>query len=194
MGLGYVALSLLIVAGVPDLSTASTCEWDEVTAISYSTLKACLDAVPYSEAWRNGTVDTLSTALDVGLPFLDTLKNTGPPWGEKVDLLDGLAAIRATTYSSDSAFQDDVTTLMASMHDAHTVYIKPGCYSNLYFRQPFSLDVRMVGSRQAVFFGAAFPFIENFNASLEGLEVAAVGELEVLSAISVGYAYEPLRI
>lgn len=167
------------------------CSFPETEVVSYARLADCIHSIPFNDAWRNGTIDTMAGALEQ-YAFSDIYRNTGPPWDFKVDILGGLEELRTAEFRSDSEFQDALSSLVGALHDLHTVYIRPGsregtCYGGLYFLQPYKLAARVEGSRQAIFLSGkslASEDLPTYNPLLDGLEVVAINGLEVISALT----------
>lgn len=89
----FVAFGLLLTAWQ---ATAAPCDLRDKQP-SFDAVKACLDALPFNETWRDGTLDTLEAAVS-SYSFLDLYKNSGPPYTSNI-VGTGVNEYLAVTYS-----------------------------------------------------------------------------------------------
>lgn len=131
--------------------------------------------IPYNTTLAHRTIDTLIYGFkNDGL--LDYFKNSGIPYPTSVDIIEELTAIRNQSFPSDWEFQQAVSRSMAKLHDAHSKYNKPACYSSntipTLIQLPFNfivnigtstgrlvyqLDTRTDSSNKFLFFRAVLP-------------------------------------
>ncbi|KAJ3428201.1 peptidase s41 family protein [Anaeramoeba flamelloides] len=122
------------------VSSQDDCTYRSYTLIKYDQLKSCLLSVEDDDLNREKVINTTLGVLEQ-YAFLETNRDSGSPFNIQVDLRAELLKINATKHDSDFEMHNSINKLLSSLHDPHTMYIKPYCYSLLYIMNPFTIKV-----------------------------------------------------
>eukprot|EP01104_Vermistella_antarctica_P019557 TRINITY_DN770_c0_g3_i2.p1 TRINITY_DN770_c0_g3~~TRINITY_DN770_c0_g3_i2.p1 ORF type:complete len:687 (-),score=160.02 TRINITY_DN770_c0_g3_i2:94-2154(-) len=148
----------------------------------YSTVMDCFALVPFNQSNVNQTLDILERAMQL-YAFLDIA--TDPPnqqhFGPGVDLLKKMESFRVKSYDMDYEFQLDLRSIFRQLHDAHTNYYAPTCYSSFSFFQPINLMSYVKGGNQVIAVSRFFDDTVTAYYAEQGIDVTDYVGAEVLT-------------
>jgi hypothetical protein len=168
-----------------------------VKMANISRVSACVNALPFDEKLRSGTLTQLRNLIKL-YAFGDLASHSGYPFYIQVDLEAELDEIETKNYTSDWEFESDIVRLFNRLGDAHTLFYGPSCYQLFFFWHPFILNSTVVDGRHVIVAAGEStvdlgPVVLRFSTSTNltnlpyfiGKQIVRVGNLKVTDWIQV---------
>ncbi|KAF8941376.1 hypothetical protein EDD21DRAFT_1413 [Dissophora ornata] len=122
------------------------------TDITYEAVTACYKSIPFDTTVTTSTMETVYTLFNEYYVFRDSAlsPNLMSPFSSApVDIVNTLATIGKTNYTSDFNFHDDISTAIQTLHDAHAGY-DVNCYNAYMFEQLLALYAPVINGQQSL--------------------------------------------
>ena len=106
------------------------------SVVNVTTARNCFSVIPLDYATQQSTISIMANLSHV-YSFTDIVQNSGPPYNLQVDFAQELEAFRDIAFDSHYSFQMNISAVMNSLYDAHTMYLAPTPFQYFVTFLPF---------------------------------------------------------